>query len=290
MTTYGSTLACSLPVYAGPPGSGGFITFPGGAFVADPKSSVAAPSPPRQAPPTPPLSGYGQYPGLAYDRQYSRWVPVPYRQLSEDGSHYAFVSGSAAYAVTVSTNALQQLGSGQSWTIVDVKNEGVYAGVPNAAGLWLLTYDGAAHQLSSSGYWQAVGGGAAYGTATSAVPSGAANVIIRFDLKTGTTSDWFTVPAQTSVVAGFDTSGATIIYYDTNPGFGLSGGRVWLVSSPTSSHLLDDSSHGGMYVNGPPIADKNGIWFNGNGIDLLVPNVAIYGVSSFGASLAGPCV
>src|SRR4029077_18658067 len=33
-------LDCRLPVYAGPPGSGGFIVFPGGSFIADPTSSV----------------------------------------------------------------------------------------------------------------------------------------------------------------------------------------------------------------------------------------------------------
>ncbi|HEX2680966.1 MAG TPA: hypothetical protein VHQ03_06700 [Candidatus Dormibacteraeota bacterium] len=266
-------------MYAGPPGSGGFITFPGGGFIADPKSSVTAPSPPGQTSPTPP--GYGPaYPGLAYDRQYSRWVPVSYRQLSEDGSHYAFLSGSSVFAVAVATNAPQQLGAGQSWVIIDVKNEGVYASKPNTGGLWLLTYDGAAHQLSASGYWQAVGGGAAYGTATSAVPSGVANTIIRFDLRSSSTTEWFTRPGQISIAEGFDTNGAAIVY---------SNQQVWLVSSPTSAHLLDDSGRGGTYVNGPPIADKNGIWFSGNGIDLLVPNVAIYGVSTYGAQLAGGC-
>jgi len=37
-------LSCTLPVFAGPPGSGGFITFPSGSFTPDPKSGVTLPS------------------------------------------------------------------------------------------------------------------------------------------------------------------------------------------------------------------------------------------------------
>src|SRR2546428_2670466 len=46
--------SCRLPVYAGGPGFGGVIALPGGNFVADPRSAVAAPSPsPGPASPTP---------------------------------------------------------------------------------------------------------------------------------------------------------------------------------------------------------------------------------------------
>src|ERR1700674_3776882 len=41
----GVILSCSLPVYAGGPGSGGFIVFPGQTFIADPRSAVIAPLP-----------------------------------------------------------------------------------------------------------------------------------------------------------------------------------------------------------------------------------------------------
>ena len=282
-------LTCSLPVYAGPPGSGGFITFPGGSFVADPRSAVTLPTP-AGASPTPP--GYGPgYSGLTYSRAASRWLPVQYRWVSQDGSHYAFTSGGSIYAVTIASGAVTELGEGKSWAIVDVRNEGVYAGVPNAAGLWLLPYAGAPRQITSSGFWQAVGQGYAYGTATSAVPQGAANTIVMLDLQLGTRGDVFSVPGQQSQVTGFDKSGTPIV--NSN---GPSGQTLWLLlggftPAPT---LIANSTNGGFVSQSTPIADNNGIWIagysypGGNAI-VLAANSTLYGMSTLGAQLAGGC-
>src|SRR5260370_1415117 len=79
-------LTCSLPVYAGPPGSGGFITFPGGSFVADPKSAVTLPTVAGGSP-TPP--GYCPgYTGLTHNRALTRRLPVPDRWGSPTCAHY----------------------------------------------------------------------------------------------------------------------------------------------------------------------------------------------------------
>src|SRR5215472_307098 len=109
--SYPQGLNCSLPVFASGPGSGGFITFPGSNYIADPKSSVTTPTPPGASPPPP---GYGPGPagsqGLTYDRQYSRWLPAQYRWVSPDGSHYAFPYSGGIYVVAVNTGALTEVG------------------------------------------------------------------------------------------------------------------------------------------------------------------------------------
>jgi hypothetical protein len=282
-------LTCSLPVYAGPPGSGGFITFPGGTFIADPKSAVTLPTP-AGASPTPP--GYGPgYSGLTYSRVVSRWLPVQYRWVSQDAAHYAFMSGSSIYTVTIASGAVTELGEGKSWTIVDVRNEGVYAGVPNAAGLWLLPYTGSPRQIATWGFWQGVGQGFAYGTATSAVPQGAANTIVMLDLQLGTRGDVFSMPGQQSTVIGFDRSGTPIVSSSGNRGQSL-----WLLvggftPAPT---LIADSSNGGFVSTSTPIADSNGIWFAGysnpgGSAIVLAANSILYGMSTLGAQLAGGC-
>src|ERR1700737_433791 len=182
-------LSCRLPVYAGPPGSGGFISFPEATLIADRRSDVvASPAPAQNGP------GYqGSY-GMWWDRTYSQWLPVPYAWVSPDESRYAFPGSDGVYVKNVSTGAVTELGSGHQWGIVDVEASGVYAVNPGSAGLWLLPFSGSARQITAHGYWQAATASAAYGTVTSAVPNGAANTIIKLDLKTGTTTDWFTRP------------------------------------------------------------------------------------------------
>src|ERR1700682_6213994 len=64
VTTF--TIDCRLPVYAGGPGSGGFIVFPGGSFIPDPASSVTVPATSPTPPPVGgPGAGYGQGYGLS---------------------------------------------------------------------------------------------------------------------------------------------------------------------------------------------------------------------------------
>jgi hypothetical protein len=283
-------LSCSLPVYAGPPGSGGFITFPGGAFIADPKSAVSTPAPPGQSSPTPPGSYYGPgYSGLTYNRKQGRWLPVQFRWVSPDGSHYAFTSGTSIYVVTTATGAVGEPGEGQNWLIVDVRDEGVYATVPNAAGLWLLPYSGSPKQITTWGFWQAVGATAAYGTVTSAVPQGAANTIIKLDLKTGARTDLFTSTAQQSQVTGFDKAGNPFIYTQ-----GPSGQGLWIATGPGAASLIGNSSVGGFVSTATPIADNNGVWLvgwsnPGGQMIVLLANSTLYGMSTLGGSLAGGC-
>jgi hypothetical protein len=292
-------LNCRLPVYAGPPGSGGFVVYPGGTFIADPTSAVTLPTPSSGASPYP-GGGYGPgygpgYTGLTYDRAFSRWLPVSYTAVSPDGSRYAFSATDGIYVVNVATGVETELGEGHPWNIAGVEAEGVYTTIPNQAGLWLLPYSGQAKQITTAGFWTLASSGAAYGMSTSAVPQGVPNTIIRVDLKTGTVTDWFTRQGGQGTVVGFDAHGNPLILvnYFVNQG----GNDVWIVTGPDTSTPIFGSTEQ-LSTSGTPVADSHGIWFpmyfntfgfSGPGLALYVPGQGLYWMSSVGAQLGGGC-
>ena len=286
------SLNCRLPVYAGPPGSGGFIVYPGGTFIADPSSSVSLPP---GAPSPAPGYGYGST-GLTYDRAYSKWLPVPRAWVSPDGSRYAYPSANSLYVQDVNGSGNTALGGGRAWTIVAVLAEGVYASTTNAPGLWLLPYSGSPRQIATTGFWQAADHGAAYGTATSAVPQGASSSIIKLDLTTGAITDWFGRSNSQAAVVGFDSQGNPIVQVSyTN-----AGQEWWLTTAPSTGVPLGGSTgYGQPMFQGPPVGDGHGIWFpayvqqypNGEaGMALVVPGSGVYWMSNVGGQLAGSCV
>jgi len=295
-------LNCRLPEYAGPPGSGGFIVFPGGAFVADPSSSVSLPATVPTPPPVGgPGPGYGQGYGLSYDHQFSRWLPVASAQVSPDGSRYAYAPSDGIYIINVATGAQSEVGAGHAWSIVAVESTGVYAGDPNAGGLWLFPFAGTARQITTTGYWRAATATAAYGTATSAVPQGATNSIIRLDLKSGSSTEWFSRSGAQVGVSGFDTKRDPVIsvYYLNG-----SGNEIWIAPGPTNAYAIAGFSNppyggsSGFNAYSAPIADSHGLWFAGNytgygnqatGVALYVPGSGFYWMSSIGGQLAGGC-
>jgi hypothetical protein len=299
-----ASINCRLAVYVGPQGSGGFIVFPGNTFIADPTSGVTFPSPSPGSPtPSPIQGGYGQggqY-GLSYDRAYSRWLPVPRQSVSNDGALYAFSTADGIYLVTVSSGAMIELGKGHAWNVLSVGPAVVYATVPNAAGLWLLPSSGASpQQLIATGYWQAVIGGNAYGTATSAVPYGTANTIQQLDLMgSGSIRDYFTRPGMQSSVVGSD--GNTPIIYASGPyPNGTSANEVWIGTFFLMAfHTAQYGPATGFNATGTPVADSHGVWFtgyyqngyNGGGpaIVVYIPGSGIYGVSGLSVQLAGGC-
>jgi hypothetical protein len=295
-------LACTLPIYAGPPGSGGFISFPSGNFTPDPKSGVTLPSPSPGSSPQPigagpggPGYGYG-YPGLTWDVAQKKWLPVPYAWVSPDGSKYAYPSSNSIYVQDVATGTLVELGQGKSWSIVAVLADGVYATNPNVAGLWVLPFSSGARQVATSGYWQAATTGAAYGTATSAVPQGVSTTIIRLDLKTGAIDqNWFTRPESNSYVSGFDGHGNPVLYVNS---FNGQGSAVWISTGPGAADPIMGSQNG-VFPTGSPVPDSHGVWFSasiqnfgngsGSGQVLYVPNSGVYVMTNIGGQLAGGC-
>lgn len=286
-----SQIHCSLPVYAAGPGSGGFITFPDGAFIADPKSNVTQSPPPGAASPAPPGPGYGgNFFSLSYDRAYRKWLPVPVRWVSPDGGHYAFPWGSGdIYGVDVATGAVTELGSGHVWNLLDVTNDGAYLAISDVGGLWFLPFSGTPRQIASNGYWQGVAAGAAYGTITSAVPNGASNTILHLDIATGKTVQWFTQPGSQSQVTGFDAAGHPVINGSAYDG----AAGTWIATGPGTAIALSAGLYYQSGLNGTPVADANGIWFNGYGYAaaniMLYTNHALYGMSKIGATVAGGC-
>jgi len=268
------------------------VVFPGATFVADPNSSVTAPSPSPGSASPPPQPGYG-YPtgwwGTNYDRAYSRWLPVPRSWVSADGARYAYPGADGVYVQDVATGTNVELGQGHAWSVLAVESEGVYAVVPQNAGLWLLPLSGAATQITAVGYWQGVAAGAAYGTETAAVPQGATNTIIKLDLRSRVTIPWFSRTGAQSSVIGFDGQGHPIITV-SGPG----ANETWIASGADFGTLIAVVNYGqyqnGFSPTGPVVADSHGLWFAGNGgIALYVAGTGWYWMASLGAQIAGTC-
>ena len=295
----GLALSCRLPIFDHLPGSGGFVILPSGTFQPDPRSAVLVPNAnPAAGAAVPPAAM--QWFGLTYDRGYSKWLPVPYAWVTPDGTQYAYPgSPDGIYIVNVRDGSQVELGAGQAWAVVDVEAVGVYAeGSPGAAspttgsivGLWLLPFSGAIKQITSTGYWQALTRGAAYGTATPSVPAGTTNTIIKLDLSTGATSEWFTQPGAQSAVFGFDVKGDPVIIAT-----GQSWTSIWISVSPNRGFLISNaytasSYQQGFTPNGPPLGDSHGVWFSSyEGIALYANDGNWYWMNSYGGTIAGEC-
>jgi hypothetical protein len=295
----GRVLSCRLPVFVGPPGSGGFISFPGGTFNGDPTSAVTVPSPsPGGSSPAPVGPGYGYgygYPGLSYDRAYSRWLPAPYTWVSPDGSRYAHPSSDSIYVENVATGATIELGQGHAWSIIGVSDQAVYASGVNQAGLWQLPFSGPAKQITPTGFWTQASPTAAFGGTTSAVPQGIANTIVRLDLKTGAITDWFTKQGAQSFVSGLDSHGNPLIAVSY---FNVNYSETWITTGPGNASPIFNSGEN-LYSSGTPIADSHGVWIPVNysvpyvqstqGIVLYVAGSGLYWMTSLGTQIAGGC-
>lgn len=278
-------LSCRLPIYAGGPGSGGFLVLPDRTFVADPRSSVSAPSPPAGAVP---VTGIGPGFGLSYDRALAKWLPVNWNWVAPDGKHYAYPLSTGVDVVDAGSSSQVVVGGGRAWQLIDVESDRVYAEVQNQPGLWALPFSGGATQISAGGYWDAVGGGAAYGTVTSGVPPGVATQIERLDLKSGATQPWFQVDGASSYVVGFDGSGNPMIAVSPQQQFQGYPTYIWVVKGLSDASVLT-----GGQINYPIVPDGHGLWFSGSAGG--IPGIYLYTghsmqwVASVGGVLAGDC-
>ncbi len=287
-TPVAQLLHCRLPISNGQPGSGGFIVFPGGMFVADPASNIVIAGVPT---PTPgPYSYQGNFFGLTYDKAYSKWLPVSRGMVTPDGSRYVYPSSDSVYVVRVAGGPIAELAprSGHIWTVLYAASDGVYAN-PLAqtqqavAGLWFLPFSGSPRQVSTRGYWQAVGGGAAYGYAAPSVPSGAVQSLLRLDLKTGASSTWLADMPSNSNVLGFDFQGRPIVLKQSSPP------TVVVVTTPGRTLTLIDGSVQNFYISWV-LADGHGIWMaSGDGTYLFRTGFGLEKVSDVTGPMAGPC-
>jgi hypothetical protein len=252
-----------IAISSGAPGSGGWVQFPGGAFTADPKSNVT-------------IAGQGWASGLAWNAAMNTWVPVNWYMVRQDGQVYAFMTWTGAGGLTVEVvrrngttftlGALPQ--NNYAFNALSAEPEGVYVTSSSGqGGLWLLGYAGGVKQISASGFWQLAAFGYAYGTVTPAVPQGGTNVILRLNLKTGQSTNWFTRPGLQSRVVGVTISGTPIIEAASQ-----TTAQVWLGTQTGKllhTEAIDGSRQANPYYGYQPypsvyaitaLGDQVGIW------------------------------
>jgi len=283
-------LACRLPIFGGSPGSGGFISLPKGDFTSDPASNVSLPG----------AAGYAS--GETYDRSLSKWLPVQPSWVSPDGRTYTYPDQSGAiHSVDVASGTNTVLTTTGSWQPLRYATEGIYAiqnGGQNGPtpGLWLVTAAIPPRQITASGYWNFVGGGAAYGNLSASYPSGASNDIRRLDLNTLSSTPWFQRPGYSSTVMGVDLNGYTIIQATPNTQYVQP--ELWLgVGAESGIKLLE-----GFPTYWPTLSDNKGLWLTVNaqytqGILLLtivtdsngIAHPIFDKVSSVAGQIAGDC-
>jgi hypothetical protein len=298
-------LTCRLPISSGAPGSGGFVGFPSAAFTSDPGSNLG--------------TAIGRYSGggsITYDRAANIWVPAPRVAVTPDGARFVYWSGPEAdfHLVNVATSAETAIGprlSGQAWQaasaarqnwysggppwgLIEAGADGVYAVPPygsTVGGLWLFPYAGGERQIASFGYWQAVGGGAAWGTRAPSFPQGATVAIVRLDLGSGASADWFSQDGENAVVEGFDTAGHPVVVTSRESDY-----QVWVVDGQRHGtqvlNLPREQARSGYGSDVPVqsvIGDANGVWMaTADGL-YLYRNGRTQKVSTVTGQLGGGC-
>lgn len=284
-------LNCRLPIFGGP-GGGGFISFPGGTFTADPRSAVILPSPPISYPPPQGGSYSSSMFGLTYDQAVDQWLPVRWRWVAPDGMHYAFTynGGEGIIVVDVKSGARRELGQGYIWHLLDVESTGVYAAVgfpgQQQPGMWWLPFSGTGSLSSGSlitgaDYWQGVSAGFAYGSEFIGAPT----IIKQLDLKTGAESRLFEVEGSQSTVVGFDAAGHPLIVSSNIAGVS----ELWFAPGLGTAQIV-----GALNVQYEDwynmITDSHGIWISGvDAIYLMIPGKAKWTVALINTQLAGGC-
>ena len=271
----GLSLSCRLPVTWVVPNQGGqettqagFVTFPNQTLAKD----AAAPAG-----------------SLFYDRAFGKWLPVGRDLVSPDGRRYAYTkiagnpyqpSGSSIYVVDVATGASRVIyKGGYAYAVIDFETEGVYLtieapeGYPH--GLWFLDLAGDPPRLISGDIEApAVGGGAAWGIAFNTADrnpapgglEGPRNEILRYDLRTGSATQWFYRSGSNVYPNGFDSYGRPVVTaYEgqtiTDPN-GPVTAEVWLVTGAgAATRIFSDATPGSS---APALAavDRHGVWFD----------------------------
>ena len=296
-TAVTSSLSCRLPLATsdtnGQIQQMGFLTFPSGTFAQDPAGTIKPKA----------IGG-----GVAFDRGYNKWLPVGWRFVSDDGSHYVYAdypnpdptaSGahSVIHVVNVGTGVDRVLTQTGQYIITDYSGNGVYLTQ------WIGGHDGPGPQIqwklnpstgvvttlsggAKYGYWVAGGAGwrTDYNPADPTVHNGptGGNRLIRVDLATGAEATWlYQQGADWVQVIGFDLTGHPIVVVGVG-----NQGTIW---------LLSDALHRTQITTGPvgfggAVGDSNGIWMSGvDGTYLYTPAGGLQKMSSTGGLIAGGC-
>jgi len=234
---------------------------------------------------------YSNFYGLSYDRRYSKWLPVARQFVTPDETRYVFGAPDSIFVVNVADGARTELGkgTGHGWTVLAVTSDGVYANpvqlaAQPLAGIWVLPFSGAPRQVTTKGYWQAVGGGGAFGYAAPSIPAGATQRLVRLDLKSGLITPWFNDLPQYTNVLGFDLQGHPIVFMQGTPQ------QLLVLTGSNKSVAIWDEAFQNLYVTWV-LADTHGIWLTvSDGIYLWKgEGTPVERASQVTGPIAGPC-
>ena len=265
--------SCRLPVDVdiGPGQPGGFIDFPSGTFTPDPTAAKVASivHTGRELV----ESFYLHY----FDRAYSRWLPVSRKDVSPDGTHYAFTDRAVAdpqnpptratiHVVDVKTEVELSFDDG-SWSrpyvILDYAAEGIYLTTAYVGyGLWLMDpATGAITQVAGAWDVQGSGGngvfwaGAVNPSDSHPIVGGAPDQLERLSLVDGSRVPWFYRPGSAVHFVNQDVMGHPIVIVS-----GLRSAELLLLLGPgISRSIWVDGDR--VPAIGSPISDIHGVWF-----------------------------
>ncbi len=229
-----------IAMWSGQPGSGGFVTFPGGQFKLDSASNVGYPTD------SPGTATSAQ--GLSYDPERKSWVLVPRRLIRPDGQGYVFNKIIGGYFVITVVRAdgtsynLPQFpwnGSYDGYTLLGAEPEGIYYSDVSRH-LWEIDYLGSSiREVSGQSLnWLAATHGYGYGISR----QGGVNPLIRIDLRTGAGGPWFHRAGLVARLIGFTDAGTPIVAADSR-----ARTEIWLEgSSPLMLKAVDAAPDAGL--------------------------------------------
>lgn len=260
--------SCRLPVFvdSGTTQGGVFIDFPSGAVTADPSAHLSLPAAGRE------LVDYQE--GYYYDHAYSRWLPVPRKNVSPDGSHYSYIDRAAAGSPNPSPGALLHVvdlktgidRSFDSWqyVILDYAAEGIYLTTSYVGyGLWLMNpANGAITQEANPWDVQGTSGHGIFwiGAVNPNDPNPGNGLrpdqVDRLSLVDGSRVAWYYRPGYSVHFVTQDVEGHPII--TMVPVFGAD--ELMLMEAPGVGRTIWTGGNRIPAI-GSPIADSHGIWF-----------------------------
>ena len=282
---------CRLPLVPST-GTAGFISYPGGTFTADPAAAIKT-----------------KANGLAYDRGFARWLPVPWALVSSDGRHYSYgeypdfstypLPDSVLHVVDVATGRDRIVARGQ-YVVSDYETEGIYLtqlvgghdGPGPQIGALLNVSTGSIRQLTGGAqYGYVIGGGwgwqAQFNTADTTTHEGMGfwtNELFAVRLTDGSTTRWFYRPGVDSVdVIGFDRQ--------LNPVISVGTGNSAVILDLTAPNAATQLWSGPQGTFWSALGDGVGIWLSGQaaGTYLWTPGGPLKKVSATGGVPAGGC-
>jgi hypothetical protein len=248
----------------------GFVQIADSSEAADPSGTVvpgAGRDPRTRTTAAPVLHGA---PGASpsYARGARRWVPAPAAAVAPDGIRYAYAAADGVHVVDARGGGDRAAGGGDGLEVLAFAGEGIYtvhrhrAGAQSGGLLLVDPGSGAVRTLrpAEAGVeWTAVGGGAAWASAT--LPGGAEEVR-RLDPRDGTVAVWMHRQGAGLRLIAVDAGGHPLVQVAAPE-----ASSVWLLTAPGQARPVSDSSPGGDDTPGYPaaVADAGGVWVSDDG-------------------------